>query len=265
MEIGISTATYFGKVLTEDTFKYIKACGVNLAEVFMTTFSEYTAEFGDLLQKNAQENGITVYSVHSANLNYEPGLNNPVQRAVDDSEIFYRQVLANGLKLNAHSYTYHGGTRLKRRAYNFDFEKLGARMEHLCDIADEYNINLSYETVHWAYFNSPEFFTSLKEYSPRLKCTLEIKQVMQAGRSFEEFIPCVEGRLNNVHLTDYDESGNILRPGKGVVDYYKLFSMLRDIGYDGPLMVELYAGNYDTFDDLAESVEYLKNILNKVY
>lgn len=264
MEIGISTATYFGKVLTEDTFRYIKSAGVDVAEVFMTTFSEYTPEFGDILKKNAEDNGVTVYSVHSANLNYEPGLNNPVQRAVDDAEYFYREVLANGLKLNAHSYTYHGSTRLKRRAYSFDFEKLGAKMEHLCDIADEYNINLSYETVHWAYFNSPDFFNSLKVFSPRLKCTMDIKQIMQAGKSFEEFMPCVEGRLNNVHLTDYDGNGNILRPGKGNVDYYKLFSMLRDVGYDGPLMVELYCGNYDNYAELSDSVDYLKNILEKV-
>lgn len=264
MEIGISTATYFGKILTENTFEQIKACGVDVCEVFMTTFSEYTPEFGDILKKNVADNGLKVYSVHSANLNYEPGLNNPVQRAVDDAEFFYREVLATGRKLGAKSYTYHGSTRLKRRTYNFDFQKLGAVIEHLQDIAQEYGIDLSYETVHWAYFNSPDFFNSLKEYAPRVKCTLDIKQIMQSGLSYDEFMPCVKGRLNNVHLTDYDENGVIMRPGTGIVDYYRLFSMLRDIGYDGPLMVELYANNYNNFDELKDSVEYLKNILQKV-
>ena len=153
MEIGISTATYFAKLPTEDTFEYIKDAGANICEVFMDTFSEYTPEFGRLFKENSEKYGVKVYSVHASNLNYEPNLNNPTKRARDDSEVFYRQVLANGRLLNAKSYTYHGGTRLKRRQYTFDFEKLGKRIEELCGIAKEYGIDMSYETVHWAYFS----------------------------------------------------------------------------------------------------------------
>ena len=88
---------------------------------------------------------------------------------------------------------------------------------------------MSYETVHWAYFSYPEFFENLEKFSPSVKCTLDIKQVMQAGLNYRDFLPAMEGRINNVHLTDYDENGNILRPGKGIVDYYDLFSRLKGI------------------------------------
>ena len=182
MEIGISTATYFAKLPTEDTFEYIKEAGANICEVFMDTFSEYTPEFGRLFKENSEKYGVKVYSVHASNLNYEPNLNNPTKRARDDSEVFYRQVLANGRLLNAKSYTYHGGTRLKRRQYTFDFEKLGKRIEELCGIAKEYGIDMSYETVHWAYFSYPEFFENLEKFSPSVKCTLDIKQV-KIGRA----------------------------------------------------------------------------------
>lgn len=264
MEIGISTATYFGKLPTEDTFEYIKEAGANICEVFMDTFSEYTPEFGRLFKENSEKYGVKVYSVHASNLNYEPNLNNPTKRARDDSEVFYRQVLANGRLLNAKSYTYHGGTRLKRRQYTFDFEKLGKRIEELCGIAKEYGIDMSYETVHWAYFSYPEFFENLEKFSPSVKCTLDIKQVMQAGLNYRDFLPAMEGRINNVHLTDYDENGNILRPGKGIVDYYDLFSRLKGIGYDGPMMIELYSGNYDKYSDVKDCVDYLYDILGKV-
>lgn len=260
MEIGISTATYFGKLLTEDSFDEIKKTGVKTVEVFMNTFSEYTPEFGDLLKERSK--GLSVYSVHASNLNYEPNLSNPTKRARDDSEVFYRKVLATGEKLNAKSYTYHGGTRLKRRKYVFDFPTLGARIQELCEIAKEHGIDLSYETVHWAYFSYPEFFSELRKYSPDVKCTLDIKQVMQAGLCYKDFIPAMAGRINNVHLTDYDADGNITRPGKGSVDYRMLFSMLLDAGYDGPLMIELYNQNYDNFEQIAQSVDYLKNILS---
>lgn len=262
MEIGISTATFFGRLVTEDTFDYIRSFGLRACEVFMTTFSEYTPEFGDLLKTRSE--GLNVYSVHSLNLHYEPELNNITQRARDDAEVIYRMVLANGKKLNAKSYTYHGGARLKRKQYTFDYPKLGKRLEELYDIAQEYGIDFSYENVHWAFFNAPEFFNIIKPFAPRIKCTLDIKQAMQGGLSYKDFIPCMEGRLNNVHLSDYDDNGALCVPGKGKVDYHDLFSRLRDIGYDGPLMLELYSANYKNYGELGESVEYLKNELQKL-
>lgn len=262
MRTGISTATYFGKLVTEDSFDQIRRAGVKTAEVFMNTFSEYTPEFGELLETRSR--GLEIYSVHASNLNFEPNLTNPTERARADAEKIYRMVLSNGKRLGASSYTYHGGTRLKKRAYDFDFTKLGADMRRLCAVAGEYGIDLSYETVHWAYYNYPEFFGELRKHAPDLKCTLDIKQVMQSGRSYREFIPLMEGRLNNVHLTDFDDAGRILRPGKGTVDYADLFARLRDAGYDGPLMIELYCQNYESFDEVGESVSYLENILDKI-
>ena len=41
----------------------------------------------------------------------------------------------------------------------------------------------------------------------------------------------------------------------------ELVARLKDVGYDGPLIIEQYAGNYDSVDEIAESVQYLKNIL----
>ena len=96
MKIGISTATYFEKLPTEETFPYIKAAGADVAEVFMNTFSEYTPEFGRILKKNADNAGVAVYSVHASNLNYEPNLNNPTRRAPRSSfkrKIAEREIL----------------------------------------------------------------------------------------------------------------------------------------------------------------------------
>jgi Sugar phosphate isomerases/epimerases len=263
MKLGISTATFFGKELTEDAFYIIRKMGIDVCEVFMTTFSEYEPEFGNLLAERAK--GIEVYSIHSLNLHYEPELNNPAVRTRSDAEKIYRKVLENGKKLGAKSYTYHGGARLKNKVYTFDYKKLGNRLEELYAIAQEYGIELSYENVHWAFFSVPEFWQNLRLYSPNLKCTLDIKQAMQAKLDYTKFIPVMQGRLNNVHLSDYDANGALCVPGRGIVDYYKLFSMLRDFGYDGNMMLELYAQNYKNYSEITESIEYLQNILAKIH
>ncbi|MEG1612793.1 MAG: sugar phosphate isomerase/epimerase [Clostridia bacterium] len=262
MKLGISTATFFGKEVTENTFELIEALKVSCCEVFLTTFSEYLPSFGNLLKSKIGDT--EVYSIHSLNLNYEPELLNTIPRTRNDGEAIYRMVLENGQKLNAKSYTFHGSARLKNRPYIFNYQTLGSRIDELYSIASEYDIALSYENVHWAYFSVPEFFKQLREFSPRIQCTLDIKQAMQAKLSYEDFLPVMQGRLNNVHLCDYDLNGALCAPGKGSVDFYKLFSMLRDIGYDGHLMVELYSQNYENYSELGDCIEYLLNILDKI-
>ena len=51
MKVGISTATFFTKVLTEDSFSVIKRLGADTCEVFLTTFYEYKDAFAQLLKE----------------------------------------------------------------------------------------------------------------------------------------------------------------------------------------------------------------------
>lgn len=86
MKVGISTATFFSKVLTEDSFSVIQQCGGECAEVFLTTYTEYEPAFGDLLQ--ARRDGLEIYSVHSLNTQFEPQLFNAAPRTRNDAEVF---------------------------------------------------------------------------------------------------------------------------------------------------------------------------------
>ena len=51
MKVGISTATFFTRVLTEDSFSVIRRLGADCAEVFLTTWYEYEPSFADLLRE----------------------------------------------------------------------------------------------------------------------------------------------------------------------------------------------------------------------
>lgn len=112
MKVGISTATFFSKVLTEDSFSVIQRCGGECAEVFLTTRSEYEPSFGDLLAE--RKGGLEIYSVHSLNTQFEPELFNSAERTRRDAEELYRKVLAVARKIGARFYTFHGRIRLKR-------------------------------------------------------------------------------------------------------------------------------------------------------
>ena len=155
MKVGISTATFFSKVLTEDSFSVIQRCGGECAEVFLTTRYEYEPSFADLLAE--RKGDLEIYSVHALNTQFEPELFNAVARTRRDAEELYRKVLDVGRKLGAKCYTFHGRMRLKRNMV-ISPEAAGRRMKELGDIALDYGVKLCFENVHWAMFNSPEFF-----------------------------------------------------------------------------------------------------------
>lgn len=257
MKVGISTATFFSKVLTEDSFSVIQRCGGDTCEVFLTTFFEYRDEFGRLLKE--RKGDLDVYSVHSLNTQFEPQLFNKVQRTYDDAEQVFRSVLNVGRTLGAKAYTFHAQARLKQSVY-IDPKFVGERMSRLGEIAKEYGIKLCLENVHWATFDSPDFYRQMKPYAKGIGTVLDIKQARQSGYDWREYIDVMGNDLTNVHVSDVKD-GKIAMVGKGEFPFKELVARLKDVGYDGPLIIEQYAGNYDSVDEVAESVEYLKNIL----
>lgn len=262
MKVGISTATYFTKLVTEDTFSVISRCGGECAEVFLTTYSELEPAFSDLLIE--KKGDLDVYSVHSLSTSFEPQLFNAAPRTVADAEIFFDKVLAAGEKLGAKCYTFHGSTRVKKTAY-YDPEKFGARINELAKMALAHGIKLCFENVHWCAFNTPQFFEKMKKFAPDVYTTLDVKQAWQSGSDWNDYISAMGDRLANVHLCDHDADGKICMVGKGVFPFDKLIERLKKEGYGGPVILEQYAKDYQSFSEVEESVQYLKNIIGGIY
>ncbi len=257
MKVGISTASFFLKSETEDTMHLLNAMGVEVCEIFLTTFREYRKEFIDMLLE--RKGTLDIHSIHTLNLQYEGELFNASARTREDCEFFFRQAAEAAARLNAKYYTFHGPARLKRTPYNINYEWMGERLNQLNAIMHEYgNAEIAYENVHWTYFSCPEFLERLKEFVD-IKVTLDIKQAMQSHISVDDYLKVMGNSLVNVHLCDYHEDGSLALPGKGSVDFVSLFRKLLSMGYSGPVLMELYARNYDNFDEVKQSYEYLQN------
>lgn len=260
MNIGISTSSFFTKAPTETTFEIIKNFGCDICEVFLSSFSEYSGEIRDRIVKNRC---IKVHSIHALTNQYEPELFSKNQRAADDSERILRKVLETGKLLNASNYTFHGATRLKKIDYKFDYDRLGLIINHIVDICAEYGIDLCYETVHWAYFNAPDYFIEIKKRCPNIKATLDIKQIMQADNDYRDYIKVIGERLKTVHVCDYDGDRNLFLPGRGTFDFTELFLRLNDNGFNGALIMEVYPQSYNSYEELKNAYEYLLECYDK--
>ncbi len=258
MEIGLSTASFFGKALTEDCFDIIKGAGVNVCEVFLTTFSEYTESFGDLLKE--RKGDLKVHSVHTLTNQFEPQLSNRAERTRRDAFQIFESVCKTMQKLGAKYYTYHGASIIKKSMLKVNYEYESTCVKRIMDKLNDYGGELTFENVHWARYNCPEFIKNLHEYLPELRTCLDIKQAMQSGIDYKEYLNAVGNSLRTVHVCDWNDDG-LCVPGKGKFDFKDFFKRLSGIGYTGPIMVELYSGDYGDYREVYDSVDYLKNLL----
>ncbi|MDE5755507.1 MAG: sugar phosphate isomerase/epimerase [Clostridia bacterium] len=264
MKIGVSTATYFSRMYTEDALVPIAKLGADVCEVFFASRCEYTKEFGETLKSRLAEARqyapLQIHSVHALTNQFEPELFSVNDRAYADALETFESVLRVGEQIGAKHYTFHGATMLKKAVrYNFDFAKISSRVDALIDMASKHGIDFCYENVHWTYFSTPQYFAKLKELCPKLSCTLDIKQAMQSGIDYTEYLAVMQDRLSTVHLCDYTVDGKLAIPGRGDFDFVTLFKRLADGGFDGPCLMEVYARDYQDDEDLKEAYEYLLN------
>jgi len=258
MIAGISTASLYGKLYTEDALELFAKNNVECCEVFLASFTEYTEEFGKILRE--RKGNVRVHSIHTLNSQFEGQLFSHSERQYGDAVRIFRSALAVGQGLNATVYVMHGPQQMKYTKYVTNYEFFGKRTAELFRIAAEYGITLTWENVHWAHYNHPQFMAKLRPYCDEpVGCTLDIKQASQSDVTVDKYIFDMGDYIKNLHIIDIDENGGLVLPGRGCYDYDSLFKLLN--GYNGPAMIEVYDGCYKEPSEIIESYKWFKKKL----
>lgn len=263
MQVGISTASLFGRFVTEDALEFLSDNGIKISEAFLESYCEYKPEFGNLLAK--KKGKVIVHSVHTLTTQFEPQLYSINERAKKDSFELLDGAMAVAEKIGAKYYTFHGGARFKKTPMVLDFERVGKITQEIIDVCAKHGVSLAYENVHWGYYNYAGFFKELKKRTEGLKATLDIKQARQSGVEVADFISDMGRDIVTVHLSDIKENGKMCLPGKGVTDFADLFRRLKDVGFDGAFLIEVYKNDFDEFSELLQSIEFLTNLKRKIF
>ena len=257
MVIGLSTACFYGRRETEDTFEILKELGADCAEVFLQTFYEYRPEFAKKYAQGLQ--GIKVNSVHVFSTNIEPSLFCPTRRSRGDGFYWLDQVMRSAQLLDAGNYSFHGIAR-KGSGGNDDFNFLGGRIAEVCNFCQSYGVNVCLENVSWGLYNRPGVFKELKARCPQLFGVFDIKQARSSGYPWQMYVKEMQGSISHAHLSDVDENGRMCLPGRGIYDFKEIFKVLKDAGFDGSVIIEAYSRDYGAEEELKTSLEYLKEI-----
>ena len=252
MRVGISTASLFMRKYNEEALPLFDGWNIPVAEVFLSSFCEYTPEFARMLQ--ARKGAVNVYSVHTINTQYEPQLYNASPRVRDDAFGILGQVMESAKLLGATAYTFHGIARLKR-TYREDIPHVAEQTLAISQFCKKYGVRLCYENVEWAFYNRPGIFKELKAACPDLGGVLDIKQARISGYDYREYLTEMGSDLSHVHVSDFCGRGCL--PGKGEFDFDELFARLADVGFRGPVLIENYANEFDDIGELFDSYAYL--------
>lgn len=262
MRVGVSTASLFNRKYNEDALALFNEMGIRTAEVFLTSFSEYGEAFGKLLA--SKKGNVEVFSVHDLNTQFEPQLFSEHERAKADAFFWLEKVMEAGRELGASHYTFHGTARYKKgtRSGALDnFESIGKSFLEIYETCAKYGLKLCLENVEWATYNRTGVFEKIKRYAPDLGGVLDIKQARISGYDYKDYLLEMGESITHVHISDFSKEGKMCLPGKGNFDFKELIARLKDVGFDGPLIIEAYKDDYRFIEELKESVQFIQSIL----
>jgi len=124
-----------------------------------------------------------------------------------------------------------------------------------------FGLQLAWENVFWAGFRHPLFAETLRREVPGVKFTLDLKQALVVGENPFTYLDAMGDRVVNVHVCDVDAKGQHCLPGRGIFDFKQLGARLRDIGFTGGVMLEVYSDNYSQPQELAATCAWLGDTL----
>jgi Sugar phosphate isomerases/epimerases len=261
MNIGLSSATFYPKVYTENSFEIMKKLEFDAGEIFLNSFCEYDENFIKVLLEKKEKYEFDIISVHAFGSPFEPFLFDKYDRRRKDVREIFIKVCKAAKALGAKYYTFHGMRYENMK--DLDKKFIVDIYDELAYEANESGISLAQENVSWCMSSSPEFLLLLKENCKYpVKYTFDIKQAYKAGIDSLVYINLMGKDLCNIHINDRDDKNICLLPGKGSVDYNTIFTGLKDYNYNGDMIIEVYNNNYINESELTDSKNYIQKLSN---
>lgn len=258
IQIGISSAGFYGRMETEEAAAYMTRFPADVCEIFLETHSEYNAAFGIQVRKALC--GLKCVSVHPKGTQFEPDLFGESRRQKADALNIFENVCRAGEAIGAKYYVLHGPHSVVKPMALENIREMEARMGMLMDVAQVHGIQILWENVSWCAVRTPTDVRRLRERLPEIGFVLDVKQAYRVKTDPLAMIDAMGDRLCHIHVLDWDAQGNLTLPGQGIMDWQAMAERLRAVGYDGAIILEPYPAQ--TTDDAAvrQSLGFLREI-----
>lgn len=242
MQAGISTACLY-PMLLENAFSGLISLGFRHFEVFINTCSELEEKYLKNLRRTADESGSTIRSVHPFTSGYENFLLfSGYERRFRDGLEFYKRYFHACNVLGASILVLHGRKCARR---DIEDEEFFERYLALYALGKQFGVTVAQENVNLFCSDDPAFIRSMRAAcGDDCAFVLDVKQAVRGGTDPYKMCEAMGGKICHVHINDNSSTSDCMLPGTGSMDYRKFFNVLKQLGYDGSVMIEVYRKNF---------------------
>lgn len=259
---GVSSACFF-PLETADSVKILSEWHIPNIEIFFNSFQELKDGYLECLSALCREAGTQVVSIHPFTSNSEslyfftsyPG-------RLQDGLMIYRPFLRAAQKLGARVLVFHGATLQNR----MDIPQSAANLRVLDRVArEEYGVTVAYENVVRCRGKDPDYFVQLREHYPELRFVLDVKQALRSGHHPLEYVEKLGDSIVHVHISDSSPQQDCLPVGQGEMDTLAFLQHLKQEGFSGAVLQELYRESYRQQSEVLEGYRRLQRQIDAVW
>jgi inosose dehydratase len=203
------------------------------------------------------EAGVELVSVYS-------GANFVYADALPDEMARLRRACELARRFGASRLVVGGGARRAAGTSDEDYERLGAALDQVADLAAEHGLEASYHPHLSTIVESPDELSRLMARTHIGFCP-DTAHLAAGGGDPAALIRRYPERLKHVHLKDIDlATGTFVPLGHGDLDLEDILAAVTEAGYDSWLVVELDSTDGAPKDAAAASYAHLQGLLARV-
>lgn len=253
-QLGVSSACFYPE-MTETALEIAGKCGFHNVELFINSHTELEDDFVDKLLEIKEKYSLNIVSLHPfASFAESFYLFSNYERRYTDILPLYDRMFEVTAKLGADIFVFHGA----KIPGSISDEEYCKRFAHLIEMGKKYGVRVCQENVVHHRSASPDYLKMMKaNIGDDFKVVLDVKQAHRAGYSPYEFIDKLGDSIIHVHISDRNDEKDCITPLKGVFDFCKFFETMKNKGYDGKYIIELYWWSYDNTNEIIEAYNRL--------
>lgn len=258
---GISTACLY-PMETENALSAVCSMGIEATEIFINSHCELEKDYLRGLKNTLDENGVKCVSLHPYTCGIEPMmLFTHYERRFLDMLEYHKNYFEAMNFLGAEKFILHGNKPENRFPDEMYFE----RYERLYDLGKTFGVYVTQENVARCSGGSLDFLVKMKKaLGDKAKFTLDVKQAVRSGVSPYEFVKQLGSSVVHVHLSDHNDKTDCAPVGAGNLDFERFLTQLKNCGFDGDMVLELYRWGFSDEKDLFENYKYIKDVSQKI-
>lgn len=260
MAIGISTACFYPRT-TEESLIETGKLHAECVEVFINSPHELDKDFIRRLRDIQDVYGMRVKSFHTyASFTESYYYFSSYERRYQESLEEFKRYFYGMQTLGAELLIMHG----IKIPGSIPDEEVFSRFHELYALGKAEGISLCQENVVHYRSESPAYLASMqKALGEDFKLVLDIKQARRTGIDPYVFVEQFADSIAHVHISDYTPTKDCAVPlcEGAQFDFKRFFTVMREKGYAGDYMIELYENSYTHPSEIAAARDALEKWL----